>query len=341
MSDGAITLRIDGKVHQGFRSGDVTLSLEQGTNNFSLNYADRWEFKGEHVRIRAGDRCELAIDDEVLLDGYVDETNIEYDPDRLSFSCSGRAKTADLVDCSVVKGKSWRDATLYSVVADLARPFGIDVVMAESAGQPPRLESFTAKKGESVWDAIKRASKRHGLLPYTIGGQLWLTSNQGSRTATTIHRGTNVIRASQSDSWAERYSSYVFRSQSRARDEVTGRNATHVQSDISDDAIGRYRPLVVQAGGDGPRDMRARAALERKQRRQRGARFSYTVVGWRMAEGLWMPNTLVRVEDDWLGLSGDFRVATVQFHLDAEAGGGRITRLDLTRSDEDDTTEGR
>lgn len=339
MLESTLTMRVNGRLHSGFRSGEVTLSLEQGTNSFSLHYADQWQLDGERIRIREGDRCELVADGEVLLDGYVDEARIEYDAGQRSFSCSGRAKTADLIDCSLERRTSWSDASLGDIVSDIAEPFGVSVYVLGSQGARfvarendvgDIVGTFVAKRGETAWEVIQRAAKRRGFLPYTMGGDLMLVRAGPVLSETIIQRGVNVVRGSRTNSWADRFSKYVFRGQSRASDDVTGRSATQLKGEVVDPAITRYRPLLLQSGGDGPKDMGTRAILERNHRAGKSDRLSYTVPGWQRAEGLWAPNVRVRVVDDWLDVDAELLVTTVRFRLDAERG-GYVTELELAR----------
>lgn len=330
MHESPITLYVNGNIHGGFRRGQVQLSLEQGTNTFSFDYADQWVLDGEPIRIHEGDSCQVRIGEEVLLDGYVDEARINYDADRRAYSCAGRAKTADLVDCSIENKRSWSNALISDIVADISESFGVLTILAGSPGD--RFSSFVAKPGDTAWATIQRAAKRRGFLPYTMGGDLVLSRAGANRTSTRIKRGENVISGERVNSQADRYSKYVFQGQTGHRKEGGGRTAAQLREDIVDPDVKRYRPLTVQAGGDGAGDMRTRAMLERNYRIGRSDRLSFTVPGWHCAEGLWQPNTLVRVEDDWLDVSADLLVVSVTFKLDAETGrGGYVTELDLTR----------
>lgn len=333
-----LELIIGGRVHGGFRSGQIELSLEQGTNTFQLSYADRWTADGERELIRRGDPCILRSGDEVMLDGYVGSARTEYSQDSRRFECHGRAKTGDLVDCSVVRrGSQWSGQTLQKIVSDIADPFGIRVRIVGDQGQT--FAKFSVQRGETALSAISRAARLRGFLPYTVGGDLVLARAGSVRTTTVIRRGENVVRASREDSGDERFSTYVFKGQTRATDETNGRSAAQLRGEVSDAGVTRYRPLLIMSGGqDGPRDLGKRAILERNQRAGRGERLKYTIVGWRNAEGLWAPNTLVRVDDDWLDVSADLLIVAVRYQLDAETGrGGYVTELELTRPEAFDT----
>lgn len=335
-----LVLEIDWQAHRGFRQAEVGLSLEQGTNTFSVAYAERWAIDGARSRISPGDGCTLKVGDEVLLDGYVDAATVEYADDHLRLECQGRARTADLVDCSAVGARTqWSEQGLEKILRDLSEPFDVSTRIV---GDPGRAFSkFSVQRGETAFAAIARAARLRGFLPYTIGGELVLARAGSVRTSTVIRRGANVVRASRTTSWAERYSHYRFRGQTGATDDVSGKSASQLRGEVRDPSVARYRPfLVASRGQDGPRDLGARAILERNTRAGRGDRLSCTVVGWHTAEGLWAPNTLVRVEDDWLDVSAELLVVSVRFRLDAETGkGGYVTELELTRPEAFDMAE--
>ena len=73
-----IRLEVNGLAYGGFRSGEFRLSLEQMCNDFSLDYADVWQQRGERCPIQEGNRCKLTVDGNVMIDGWVDEANVEY-----------------------------------------------------------------------------------------------------------------------------------------------------------------------------------------------------------------------------------------------------------------------
>ncbi len=91
----------------------------------------------------------------------------------------------------------------------------------------------------------------------------------------------------------------------------------------------RYRPLIVYAEqGDGA-TYADRAVWERNVRAGRSARLQYTVPGWEYKPGkIWLPNRMVPVKDDYIGVDAEMLIARCTYTLDD---GGSRTTLELCR----------
>ena len=55
-----VVLKVNGKSFEGFESGDVTLTMEDAVNSFTLNYVADGKNTGQRA-IFPGDKCELLI----------------------------------------------------------------------------------------------------------------------------------------------------------------------------------------------------------------------------------------------------------------------------------------
>lgn len=327
-----VELRVNGKVFDDFESGSVELSMEQGCNSFSLEYVAS-QVSEKTRQIFEGDECELALattkGPEVVISGYVDASEDDDGPDSLRLTASGRSRTCDLVDCSATftPGR-WKKAKIEKIALDLCLPFSVDVFVEGDQGAA--FPDFSIDKGETVYDAIARASLRRGLFPYCTGGELILAAAGSTKTRTVLERGKNIIQSRRSSSWAGRYSDYLLRAQVRATDTNWGKNASQVNATIQDVEINRWRPLLVQAEADDKKDLKTRARVECNTRAGRGMRVSCLVDGWETDEGTaWRPNTLVRFKNLVLGVDADLLITTVRFRFGA--GEPRETELEMTR----------
>lgn len=327
--EGHATLKSNGEVFEGFESGTITLTMENVYNEFDLSYvAD-----GKSLGVRAifpGDEVSLALDDEVVLEGYVDETSDDDDEQSVQLRATGRSRTGDVADCSAIEAPfTWKNVTVDRIALDLCRPLGIDVSLVGAAGTP--LEVFSLIRGETVADAILRACRRRAKLAYTVGGDLVLATVGSTRTSTVLERGSElVVRWSRTDSWAQRFSDYVFSAQAPGKDDRWGKSAAQIKHKVKDGTITRYRPLLVEAEGYHVADLETRSTLERNQRAGRGERISVVVRGWFTAEGnAWRPNTLVRLRNPVLGVDADLLVSAARFRFGSNE--PRETELMLAR----------
>lgn len=329
-----IKLRVNGSTYEGFRRGSVALSMETVENTFEVEYEASANEAGQR-EIFKGDSVEVVIDagagagEEILVSGFVDETDEEDDTERVTTRVLGRSWTGDLVDCSAVSPPlRWSGATVEKIARDLCLPFEVGVFVESDPGAP--FESFAVQQGESVIDAIGRAAIRRGLLTYCVGGDLVLSRAGQTRTATVLERGVNVRRWGRSDSDRARFSEYHFRGQARATDDTWGAASSQLSTFITDEAIKRYRPLRVLADASDEIDLKTRATLERNRRAGQGERVVATVVGWATAEGsAWRPNLLVRARNLALGFDATMIVVSARFNFTADD--PAQTELELTR----------
>lgn len=326
-----LVLEVAGQRHGGWTEVEVVLSLEQLAATFRLTVSERWPGNPDRVRILPGQACTVRLEDEPVLTGYIDAVFPSYDAQGHQVQVWGRDPTGDLVDCSAIhQGGQWLRRDLAAIARDLCAPFGVAVVEAEDVGGP--LEAASIQEGESVYELLERLAKQRGLLVWSDGrGSLLLGKPAPHAIATQLERGVNVEAAQGEFSQRDRCSLYIIKGQLPGTDDVNGAPAATPTARTTDDGVGRYRPLVVVSEAPGGiAHYRLRAAWERDVRRAKGSRATYTVAGWTHAEGLWQPNTLVPVSDDWLDLHQVMLLAGVTFRRD---GSGTRTELTLVQPD--------
>lgn len=334
MTAHVVKLSVNGTDFGGFEGGEVRLGLDQICSSFSLTYFDN-RSPGSPPPIDCGDRCTLTIDDRVVMDGWVDESNIEYDANSYKATVSGRSLTGDLVDCTagVRVGNrrpktSWSNVPIGTIVADLCRDFLVQSIVLGEQGA--NFSKFRLQRGETIGDALARLVRPRGMVAYTAGSDLVIARAGTERTQTVIRYGDQVIRGGLKSSMASRYSDYLFKGQTRANDTVNGVSAQQLDGVVQDQGVPRYRPLLIVRGGqDSKADLGQLAILERNQRAGRGERLSYTVYDWERQEGLWEPNVRVRVIDPRLDVDCEMLVVNVAYRFDVRA--GFVTDLELTR----------
>jgi len=325
-----VNLTLGSGIYGGWTTVRVVRSLEALAGSFEISLTEREPGAVRPRTFTTGEQCTVQLDGETVITGYVDDVAPSYDAEQHTIRIAGRDRTADLVDCSAIhKPGEWRAQTLDVIVAELARPFGISVRILTDTGKP--FARFAIEQGETVFEAIDRLCRMRGVLATsTPGGTLVvMRATGGARVPVTLEKGVNVISAAGRASQRERFSQYIVKGQHPGDDLWPTEMAAHLRGTATDAGVGRYRPLLVIAedltttssAGD-------RAAWEANVRSARSRRPSYTVQGWRTADGgpLWAPGQTVRVVDDWIGLDRDMLVTGVQ--LD-RSDAGTTTTLDL------------
>ncbi|WP_050010630.1 phage baseplate assembly protein [Herbaspirillum sp. B65] len=121
---GIVTLNVNGQDYAGWMDVDIGAGVLRVARDFTLTVT--WDWPGNQrgqVRVRQGDQCEVRIDGQLVLTGYVFGTPIRYDDKSISLSIKGRALTADLVDsCPDDKPGQWRNQTIESIARCLGEP---------------------------------------------------------------------------------------------------------------------------------------------------------------------------------------------------------------------------
>ncbi len=321
-----VTLRIGREDFDGWESVSISGGIERASSDFALSITERFPGEVNPSRIYPGDACEILIGTDRLITGYVDAVQPSYDSASHTIAASGRSKTGDLVDCSVVDRESFRNLDIEQIAERMAAPYGVIVVAEEDVGT--KIPKFRVQRGEPVWDAIERAARTKGLLVTDdTQGRLVLT-RAGNQVATdALVYGANILKGSANFNASERFSEYICRGQRAGTDDDFGAATVNQAQSEPDVEVTRRRVLVIDAEGRGDRDScRARAAWEAATRAAKAAEATYTVRGWRQSDGLlWAPNQLVQTTDPLIGVDGQLLIVERTFTLDDT--GGEITTL--------------
>lgn len=324
-----LELLINGIRYGGWKAIEVKRSLEAVAGSFAVQASERWPGQLTVRPIKPGDACGVLIEGERVITGYVDAVEPSHRADHHELRIQGRDRTADLVDCSATNEPGeWHGLKLERIAEELARPFGVTVRSEVDTGKP--FSSFRLQTSESAFSAIERAARHRAVRPVSDGkGALALTRAGTVRVPTRLVRGENIIEASGAASLQGRFSEYIVKGQSQGDDFVFGAEAAAPEGRAKDPNVGRFRPLVVLAEDQGDAAVfQDRARWEASSRAGKARRAAITVQGWKHAGGLWSPNTLVRVLDDFIGINREMLIVSVVFRKDER---GTVTRLSLAR----------
>jgi prophage tail gpP-like protein len=345
VGDNECVLIVGGVGYSGWTRIEVQRSLEQIAGGFVLQLTSQYPGVQTPVQLREGLACEVWLGNDQVIAGYVDELETDDTPTSSTVRLQGRDKTADLVDCSaIVKTGQWRGARLEKIVADIAQPFGIPVVVADGVSTGEAFKRYALEDGETAFAAIDRACRlRAVLVTSTPDGHLLLTTASSVSTGVALVEGVNMTKFNSRHSWKERHSEIIMKAQVPGDDHENGDAAAHLKSTAKDAEINRYRPLVVMAEhGTTTKSLADRAAWEVQVRMGRGKRGGCTVVGWRMGKdgqegALWQPNTLVQVTSARMQLDMALLIVGCSYQLTEQ---GRMTELTFARAEAFQLIEG-
>lgn len=321
-------LRVAGVTYGGWKRMEVQRSIEQMAGAFMLDMTHKWPGVGNAPALREGLACEVLLDGDVVVTGFIDQFEPQIEKDNASIRVEGRDKTADLVDCSGIhKGGQWRNVKLVQIVTDLVKPFGLNVVLQDGLDQGAAFTTFALEDGESALNAIDRACRMRAVLcTSTPTGAVRLGHAGTDDSGATLEEGVNIERISCVHSWRERFSQIVVKGQVAGDDFTNGAAAAQQKSSATDAEINRYRPLIVMAEhGVSAAALSDRAKWEVAARMGRGKRGKVLVTGWRTGNNgetgdLWTPNTLVRVVSGYCNLDKIVLIVGCQFLLTDQGG---------------------
>lgn len=320
-----IALYVDGYKYGGWLSARVTRSIEQLAHDFELSLTEKWADSMLPRAIRPGAACFLFIDGDPVIVGYVDDVKPSYSGSSHTLTVSGRSKTGDLVDCTAASFH-YRGQTLAQLAAKLCLPFGIEVVVETDVGGP--FLTLKPNEGDSVFQALDAAARIRGVLLTTnASGDLVITRASYETLPYPLVLGFNIKAGEGEFSLKDRFSQYTLKGQQNGSAMLPPELAARPSAKATDPVVTRHRPLTIIA--DEPIDVAAAKSgvqFEVNVRAGRSQRVTYTVAGWKHPMGLWEPNVLVPVSDQFLGITGVRLITAVEYTI---GDAGEETKLTL------------
>ena len=327
-----VELLINDRIYAGWEGVSVRRSLDYFASSFDLTLTDN---QAEEARtIKLGSPCQVRINGDKLITGYVDSIRPGYDAKNRRLTVSGRSKVADLVDCSLPPGTlgagQQNSRTLLQLTTTVGKRFGI-TARSEVAGLEP-IQISNLSPEQNIFEFLELHARMAGVrLSDDPDGNLVISRASKERVGTALVLGENIEKGEGEFSDRDRFSEYLILGQRPSKNDDFPETNAHISGVVKDAAV-RYRPTVVVAEGalNGPGMAKRRAEWQRNVQYGRSRQANYTVNGWRHKDGLWQPNTNVLVQDKWMGLTGKdgkgewLMIGTVEFILDA---GGQRTRL--------------
>lgn len=337
-----VFLVVNGRRYSGWKSIQVTRTIEGLVGSFSLDVSDRWG-PDDPWPIVEGDACQVIIGADIVISGYIDKRKFRSGKDSRVLSYTGRDAAQDLVDCSLLvpdtstKGHKWtyRNLDVSQFVTAVASPHGIRVSVQPGLvlKKDPLL---VAHPGETGFEAVKRAAGSSSVLVVSDGlGGILITgpAASGSPLADSLVEGVNILEAEVDYDATDRFAKYLISSQPPGSDEAFG-ESLQVQAEATDaDVARKNRVLLIrpEKGYDNA-GARRRADWEARIRAAKAAQVVVTVQGWRQTtRALWTVNTRVNVSAArMIGVDGIMLISEVTFSIGE---GGTTTQIHLVRPD--------
>lgn len=339
MSDD-LFLEINGIKYTGWQSINVSKSIENLSGQFSFQSSVKDILvAGRRFidnPIKAQDEARIFVEDDLLISGTVESLGINFDAGSHSISVSGRDKTADLIDCSIIqktyniksfqrlidvvlKDNGYSNIKVINQVPDIKSLSSLPPKEQEFDFLPPKTGSLKTDKGDTIFGFLDRyAQKLQVLLNTNNEGNLVITREGaegvgGALISTKGNPNNNILSANIQINTNDRFRFIeVF---AQEDNESFGINTVLQKGSAEDDIVRSPRRVRIDYGDTASSSLlRDLAKWNVNVKRAKGQRYNCRVQGYFNADGqLWRPNTLVEVNDDKCQLDGRFLIQGVTY----------------------------
>jgi prophage tail gpP-like protein len=286
---------------------------------------------GNVFPIRVQDRITIYVDNTPRLIGYVDAIEISYDTNNHYISISGRDKTCDLIDSTLGANVTFNSPiTIEQVARSILNTIGLtDVRVINTVNVAPftQAEVVNAEVGQSGFDVIEQYCRKRQILATTDGaGNLLLTQSSNNTIKTILFNrvlnGCNILQASVSYNWQQRYNKYVCHSQ--GNDSVLGFPGAEELPDSEgfsgspsyDSAVRNTRQYnFIAESSSNSDECQLRARWQRDWNKTQSFRYFATVQGHTalLDNIVWTPNLLVTVIDEFADINAQLLTSRVTY----------------------------
>ena len=331
-----IALYVNGSLYEGWKKVFVDRGVESVSGSFTLDTGDKWNMNKDPLKIKPGDKCEVRINGDPVITGWIDSSSRSADAESHSVSVSGRDVTCDIVDCSAeVPSFELKNITLADLARMLCKPFGIQVV--DKTHDAEVFPTVAIQPGETVWECLDRQARQRDVCVITDGkGALILCSLGDVRAKDSLVFGKNLISSSVDLDISELYSEYTIKSQLPSTGDKTDSweaPKNYIEGKCSDNEVKRYRPLIITCESQSyDKSAAERATREKRKRIGEAIEVTAEVQGWTQTDGtLWPLGAIVIFKAPALGFSSsEFVIAAISNSIDDN---GTITRMTLKHPD--------
>lgn len=328
-----IVLKIGGNSFSGWKSVEISHSINKISPSFAMSYTDNYPNKVDDRSFRLGQEAFVEINGYRLVTGWIEEIRSDYNYVEKRLEIRGRDKIGDLIDCSnwgPTSKNEFFNQTILNIIKALCKPFSISVLVDDSAAvavqKKAAADSWKTKEGDTIFDSILRLCRMNAILPIGYGdGKITLTRTSTKKANDSLELGKNILAGTSENSNIERFSDYIIKGTGNGSDDfsevletVTGPSAV-----ATDALITRHRPLVIITDDvvNEISQLQDKAKWEALTRAGFSRRYEYKVNGWIQQNGEpWMINSLVKINDTISKVQGTLLITDITYLLSNESG---------------------
>jgi len=336
-----LAIEINGTSYKNFISATVTATIAAMARGFSFVSTAS---NDNSFPVKVGDQVVITADGTQIIDGYIESLEINYNDLMHDIRVSGRSFLADFVD-STAPAIEKSGTTLQAIATTMLTEMGIDATVDNQAGV---IESFkkeisSAEPGQNALEFLESYSRKRQVLLTSDGGRKLVFARTGTEYAPIALKNVrgakdnNIIDATRNIDYSNRFYEYTVKSQLNTSSldflspprEVADQQGKSIDGQLKS----RQGRKIVLNAEESSESFTAgqRAEWERNIRIGNSETYTATVVGNSVDGKLWLPNTIVKIVDEFCQLNSEMLIRDVQYDFDLNR--GSQTRLTMITKD--------
>jgi prophage tail gpP-like protein len=309
-----VTLRTPSGEYNWWKTIRITRSMEQTTGEFSLEVTEYNQPDLLKHHIKTSDRCQVLINNTVVIDGYVEVLEASYDSKSHSITVAGRDITGDLMDTSAeLPNGELANVKMDALARELVKNTAISID-CPNAGEP--FDKAVVSGGETIFEVLRDHASQRALLLYTLGdGVLHIAKPPQTELHKRLIEGINILSAKASHDSTSQFGRYVFHAQGKE-----GKTETLT---VTDPNSRPSRVLVqdVELAESSSLNLQTRANWELKVRAAKGRRANIMVQGWEHTPNeIWNVGQRVHLISPRLGYDQVMLIISLTYTVSDNAG---------------------
>lgn len=336
-----LAIKINGQPYENFTSASVTASITALTRGFSfVSTAD----KNASFAIKIGDGVTITADDIDLLEGYIERLESSYDTMGHEIRVSGRSALMDLADSTIPPTVEIKGTSLTSICRSVFSLMGIDAEVSNEAGTIRNFsgEISSGEIGQNAFEFLEKYSRKRQVLLTSDGANTLVLARAGTNRAPTNLKNVryaddnNILQATLSIDDSKRYNFYVAKSQLNTTIPSFDKDPEDIvnqQGSIRDTEIREGRSLHFNAEESSDSfTAKDRATWEKNIRINQAWNYNAKVAGNTANGQLWLPNTIVKVVDNYCNIDAELLIRDVTHNYDNIGGSTTALTMVLKRA---------
>lgn len=324
-----LSIKINGQPYINFESASVAASITTLTRGFSFTSTPN---PNNSFPIKIGDEVFITADGTDLLEGYIESLDIFYDTTSHTIRVNGRSKLADMVDSSVPTQFEYDGTSLETIASNLMSAINLDPLVSNEAGNIRDFEGdkTSSEIGQNALEFLESYSRKRQVLLTSDGAKTLVLARTGTVFAPTTLKNVggatdnNILSSSLTIDNSRRFNQYLVKSQlnpSIPGFSVIPKDTSDQEGEVFDYDIrdSRKLELTSEQSMDSFSSV-DRATWEKNIRIGNAFNYQAKVAGNTVKGVLWLPNTLVKVVDEFCQIDATLLIKDIQYDFDLYTG---------------------